>query len=55
MLNAKNYIYIYRTDCTTASIDEAIEGTYMKDNDGLKSTLYMDREQIRKHIKEIQT
>lgn len=49
----ENYIYIYRTDCTTVSIDEAIEGTYMKDNDGLKSALYMNREQIRKCIKEI--
>jgi len=26
----KNYIYIYRTDCTTASIDEAIEGKYLE-------------------------
>lgn len=51
----KNYIYIYRTDCTMVSIDEAIEGTYMKDNDGLKSALYLDREQIRKRIKEMQT
>jgi len=25
----ENYIYMYRTDCTMVSIDEAIEGTYM--------------------------
>lgn len=26
----ENYIYMYRTDCTTVSIDEAIEGKYLE-------------------------
>ena len=56
-----NYIYIYRTDCTTASIEEAIEGVYANDDNGLlrykKRPYWLDYtpEQIRKHIKEMQT
>jgi len=35
----ENYIYMYRTDCTTVSIDEAIEGKYL-DNGSFTSIAY---------------
>lgn len=54
-------IYIYRTDCLTVTTDEAIEGTYFKNDGGVLR--YKNRpywlnytpEQIKEHIKEIQS
>jgi len=53
-----DYIYIFRTDCVTVTIDEAIEGTYIKDK-VIRShsvhtpyLLYCPKNQVSKMIKE---